>query len=207
VYVADGAKPIDAALLGGVVARATGILALAPAPLSDNAATQAASYGLSGYSKLVVVGPNPVVTPPPPPPPPPPAIEPPPAPVPPPPPAPGDTVAPTAKLSGAAIQKLRPTVGLTVSCISEACTAVVSGTVRLPRLGRIAAKTYKLKSVSVKLAKGAKRKVALKLPLTLRRLIVRAMKAHKVISVKFAVKVTDAAGNSRTLRRSARLKR
>ena len=94
-----------------------------------------------------------------------------------------------------------------MSCTSEACTAVVSGTVRLPRRGRIAAKTYKLKSVSVKLAKGAKRKVALKLPATLRLQIVRAMKARKVISVKFAVKVTDSAGNARTLRRSTRLKR
>jgi len=46
VYAADGAKPMDAALLGPVVGRATGIMLLAPAPLSASVANQAASFGL-----------------------------------------------------------------------------------------------------------------------------------------------------------------
>ena len=41
VYVADGAQPMDATLLGGVVARATGMLMLAPARCTTTAATQA----------------------------------------------------------------------------------------------------------------------------------------------------------------------
>ena len=57
VYVADGAKPMDAVLLGGVVARATGMLVLAPAPLYNTASGQAASFGLSGIQKFSLLGP------------------------------------------------------------------------------------------------------------------------------------------------------
>src|SRR5205085_952092 len=70
VYVADGSQPLDAALLGGVVARATGMFLLAPAPLYDTAAAQAATFGLAGVSQLVLLGPSNVLPPPPPPPPP-----------------------------------------------------------------------------------------------------------------------------------------
>jgi RTX calcium-binding nonapeptide repeat (4 copies)/ell wall binding domain 2 (CWB2) len=63
VYFADGAKPMDAALLGGVVARGTGILALAPAPLSTTAAAQAADFGLTGISRLFLAVPAPATTP------------------------------------------------------------------------------------------------------------------------------------------------
>jgi putative cell wall-binding protein len=104
VYVANGADPMGATLLGGVVARATGVLALAPAPLYDNAASRVTELGLTGVDRLVLLGPPsapvtpppPVITPPPPPaqnPPPPP---PPPAQNPPPPPAPITTPPPAA---------------------------------------------------------------------------------------------------------------
>jgi putative cell wall-binding protein len=78
VYVADGTRPMDAALLGAVVGRATGIMLLAPSPLYANAPTAASSAGLGSIDRFVVVGPSPpapsgggeAVTPPPPPPPP-----------------------------------------------------------------------------------------------------------------------------------------
>ncbi|MDQ3629669.1 MAG: glycoside hydrolase [Actinomycetota bacterium] len=57
VYVADGSKPMDAALLGGVAARATGMLVLAPAPLSTTAAGQASEFGLNGISRSFLLGP------------------------------------------------------------------------------------------------------------------------------------------------------
>ena len=58
VHVADGSKPMDAALLGGnVAARATGMLVLAPAPLASTAAGQAASFGLTGISRFVLAVP------------------------------------------------------------------------------------------------------------------------------------------------------
>ena len=87
VYVADGASPMDATLLGGVVARATGMLVLARTPLTGSAAGQAADFGLTGIDRFILVERPPSVAPPPPPPvaPPPPPPAPPPAPPPPPP--------------------------------------------------------------------------------------------------------------------------
>ncbi|MDP2711591.1 MAG: hypothetical protein Q8O56_10265, partial [Solirubrobacteraceae bacterium] len=81
--------------------------------------------------------PPPVVPPPVPPAPPPPG---PPAP-PPAPPAPGpppgtatvDRTPPTARLSGATIQKLARTISVTIACTSEPCTARATATVRTPR--------------------------------------------------------------------------
>lgn len=70
VYVADAANPMDATLLGGVMARATGILMLAAGPLYNTATTQAADFGLSSsrIDRFVILGPSSapvVVTPPP----------------------------------------------------------------------------------------------------------------------------------------------
>lgn len=56
VYGADGTQPMDAALLGGVAARATGMLVLAPAPVSRTAAGQAADFGLTGVDRFFLVG-------------------------------------------------------------------------------------------------------------------------------------------------------
>ena len=67
VYFADGSKPMDAALLGNVVARATGLLALAPAPLSSTAAGQLNDFGLTGVSQLFLAVPAAGGTPPDPP--------------------------------------------------------------------------------------------------------------------------------------------
>jgi hypothetical protein len=56
VYAADGEQPMDSALLGGVVARATGMLILAPAPLYETAKGQATDFGLSGISRFFIAG-------------------------------------------------------------------------------------------------------------------------------------------------------
>ena len=96
-YVADGGSPMDATLLGGVVARATGMLLLAPAPLYTNGSSQVVDFGLTGVDRVVLAGPATAPVEPPPPPPPPPAA--PPAPPPPaavvtPPPPPAAAVTP-----------------------------------------------------------------------------------------------------------------
>ena len=206
VYVADGAKPMDAALLGGVVGRATGVMALAPAPLYDTALGQASAFGLNAVSRYFVVGaasapppPPPAPAPPPPPPPAPPA--------PPPPPAAGDTTAPIARLSGPRIQKLGRRVTLNVVCTSEPCRAVVSATIRVPRLGRARAKTLRFRSVSANLRRNARRTIRLQVSSTSRSTILRALRLRKPISVRISVRVSDTAGNGRTLRRTVRLKR
>lgn len=76
VYVADGARPMDAALLGFAVGRSTGIMALSPGSASATAPATAAAADLTGIDRFVVVEATPpaapggggaVVTPPPPP--------------------------------------------------------------------------------------------------------------------------------------------
>ncbi|HWI06437.1 MAG TPA: hypothetical protein VNT54_02845 [Solirubrobacteraceae bacterium] len=186
VYVADGAQPMDAALLGGVVGRATGVMVLAPAPLYDSAVGQVSAFGLSGISRYFLVGP---------------------ASAPPPPPPASDTTAPVARLLGPTIQKLRSTVSVTVLCSSEPCRAIVNATIRVPKLGRAKAKTLRFRSVSANLRPGVRRTVRLRVSSTSRSTILRALRLRKGISVRVAVRVSDAAGNRRTLRRTVRLKR
>jgi len=69
VFVADGSRPMDAALLGAVVGRATGLMLLSPGALHSTAAATVAETGLTGVDQVVLVGaPASGATPPPPPP-------------------------------------------------------------------------------------------------------------------------------------------
>ena len=122
VYVADGTKPIDAALQGGVAGRETGILMLAPAPLYSTAAAQAADNGLTGISSFSIAGP---AAPGPVPPPPPPPVAPPPVAPPPvaPPPVAPPPVAPPAAEAGPVLSR--------VSLARRAFKARLGTTIRL----------------------------------------------------------------------------
>jgi putative cell wall-binding protein len=55
VYAASGDRPMDAALLGPAVGRATGILELTPGTPLDTAAGTASAAGLTGIDRLIVV--------------------------------------------------------------------------------------------------------------------------------------------------------
>lgn len=137
----------------------------------------------------------------PPPPPPPPAVPPPPA-------APaGDTSAPAVRLTGSTIQKAASSVVVRVACPSEPCTAVVAATVRVPTVGRIRTKTFRLRSVTVRLAQGPGRSVALRLSTVTRSAILRALRARRSVSASFTVTVSDAAANRRSVKRTVRFRR
>ena len=211
VYVADGPSRWTQRCWAASSARATGMLLLAPAPLYDTAATQAATFGLTGISRYWLLGPAQVVAPPPPPPPPPPVVVPPPrrhrrprrrrrrrA----------TRPAPTARLSGALIQKL----GLTAGRDGVVHVGGMHGDRQRddpgPRVGRIAAQDLQAqgrqgeaspRAPSASSRSGSRRRCV--------PAIKRAQKARKVVSVKFTIKVTDTAGNARSLRRTVRLKR
>ncbi len=60
-YVADGARPIDGALLGSTVGRVTGLLMLSPAPLSSRAARTAKANKLRGRLDRLVLLQEPVL--------------------------------------------------------------------------------------------------------------------------------------------------
>lgn len=59
VYAADGAKPMDAALLGGLAGRASGVMMLAPAPLASTAPNRASAFGLNSVDQFVLVDTSP----------------------------------------------------------------------------------------------------------------------------------------------------
>jgi putative cell wall-binding protein len=225
VYVADGSKPMDAALLSGVVARATGMLLLAEAPVPANAVGRAATLGLSGISRfvLLVSPPPPVTTPPPadntpppadntPPPvnntPPPVNNTPPPVNNAPPPPPVGGSAAPAlnAALSGSTRHRIASTtMRLSVSCAS-ACSAVVRGSVRIPKVGRTKARTFRLQRATATIAAGARKQVRISLPRAMRSAAGRALRARKRVSARLTVTVSGA-GTTQTLTRTVRFTR
>jgi len=127
-----------------------------------------------------------------------------PAPLPAPPPA--DTTAPNANLLGRTSQKLRATVPVTISCPDESCLAAAAGTVRVPRVGRVRAKTYRLKAQTTTIVKGTKVTVRLKLSPQARLAIRRALRARKRVVLALRVRVADGAGNVRPLSRRVRLR-
>jgi len=133
-------------------------------------------------------------------------IDPPPPPPPVAPPAP-DLTAPATTLSGSRLQKLAKTVIVTVACPVEACSATVSATVRVPRLGATRAKAYKLKTLKRSIARGAKRKIALRVTASSSRAARRALRLRKRVIVRFKITTADAAGNKKTRTRDVRLKR
>jgi hypothetical protein len=195
VFAADGSKPMDGALLGAAVARITGIMVLAPAPLYNTAAGQASDFGLTGISRTFLVGPPkpgttpvplPKVTT---------------YPQPQPKPSAKDKTAPVCKLSGKKKQKVGKRVKVTVACTSEKAKAKVGATVKAAK------KSFKLKSKTVDVPKGGKKSVGLKLSAKVRKALKRALKRHKTAKAKFKVKVSDSAGNSRTLTRTVKFKR
>lgn len=156
----------------------------------------------------------PTGTPPPPPPPPlpPPPLPPPllpasPRPPPPPPPPPlSDTKAPGLKLAGSRSQKVRKTVSVKVSCPDEACGVKAQGIVRVPKVGRIKATTYRLKQVVKEIAKDKRVTLRLKLSAKARRAIKRALRRHKTVTIELTIRVSDAAGNTRTRARTIKMK-
>ena len=79
--------------------------------------------------------------------------------------------------------------------------------VKVAKVGKTKAKTFRLKAKTVQVAKGGKKKVALRLSAKARKAIKRALRRRKKASAKFTVKVSDTAGNSKSLTRTVRFKR
>ncbi len=114
-----------------------------------------------------------------------------------------DKTPPVASLSGPKSQKAGSTVKVVVSCGSEACSAAASGSANVPG----ASKVFKLRSVKKQLAAGRKATLKLRIPKKALRAIRKALRRKRKITAKIKVRVTDARGNSRTSRRSVKLKR
>ncbi len=108
-----------------------------------------------------------------------------------------DLSPPYAKVFGRLLQKVGSPVGIRVHCPDEACRATATGSVRVPRVGRSAARTYVLKPATAAIAKDRTATIRLGLPRAARLPIVRALIARKRIVMRLAVQVADRAGNTR----------
>ena len=164
------------------------------------AANLAGSVGSESNAVPIPAPPVPPAAPliPPPPPPPPPApfvLAPPPV----------DRSAPLATITGARSQMLGTTVAVRVTCRDEPCRANVTSTIRVPRVGRARARTYRPTAV-LSLRAGTAATVRLKLSASARAAIRRALRSRKRVTVRVAVRVSDSAGNARTLSRQVAIR-
>ncbi|MEA2157002.1 MAG: hypothetical protein QOE11_3142 [Solirubrobacteraceae bacterium] len=116
-----------------------------------------------------------------------------------------DVAPPTVTLSGAARQGPAGPVAVAVTCLSEACTVDARGSVRVPAVRTVRAKTYSLAHVHRSLAKGTRATLRLTLPASARRAIHRALAAGRHVAVSIRLTVADAAGNVTTRTRRIRL--
>jgi uncharacterized protein YkwD len=119
---------------------------------------------------------------------------------------PVDRTAPQAILFGSRSQKLGKTVRVRVSCPSEACTANVGGTVGVPKLGAARSRLYKLENVTASIAKAGRAGLSPALSSPARRAIRRALRRGRRITVSLKITVSDAARNTRTLKRQIKLR-
>jgi len=124
------------------------------------------------------------------------------SPLPTPPPAP-DTTAPDARLLGKKTQKLGKRVVVRVQCRGgEACIVKASGSLRIKGSG----KALPLKSSKrATIAPGATRTLSLPVPKKTRARAVAALLTGKKVQALIRVRVADAAGNERLLKRTLRL--
>lgn len=120
------------------------------------------------------------------------------------PPAAGDTTAPTGRLD-AKPQTLEETIDVSVGCSSEACTVALNASVRVRRMSSTSA--MQLNTTLAKLARGQTRTIGIRLGRRVRNTIERALRRHRRVVIRLELKLSDAQGNSRRLRRDVAIER
>ena len=111
-----------------------------------------------------------------------------------------DRSAPLATISGARTQVLGPAVVVRVTCRDEPCRATATSTIRVPRVGRARARTYR-PTAALAIRAGTATTVRLRLSASARAAIRRALRSRRRVSARVDVRVSDSAGNARTLSR------
>ena len=120
-------------------------------------------------------------------------------------PAGGACTPPTVKLGGKKTQRALKQKGVLVevTCPTEQCTANAKGTVAVPG----AAKVFKLRPATKKIAAGGKAKLKLKFAKKTLKAVKRALAKRKKLKAKLTVTANDVGGNSTTKKQTVRLKR
>ena len=115
-----------------------------------------------------------------------------------------DKVRPKLKLSGAATQRIVANRGLVVTVrVDEASTITARASVNVPGASRV----LKLKSVKRKIDASGPAKLKLRASNKVRKTIASALKRKSRLKARVSVEARDAAGNSRTSRRTIAIKR
>jgi hypothetical protein len=222
VYVADGARSMDAAVLGAAVARLGGLMLLTPSASTATAESRLTALGVdAAVDRLVAaVGtggtdPAPPAAPTPTTPTTPTVTPPPPGLIPIVPPAARDTLAPLLALSGKTAQSIKLGYLSVTAQANEAVALSATGSVSRPSLRATSrasaaaraekAKTYRLTSTKAK-AK-ARQKVTLRLRLTKKTIkaVKQGLGRGRRSTAKITVVAVDAAGNKRTVKRQIRI--
>lgn len=116
--------------------------------------------------------------------------------------------APLATLSGPTSQRLGRTVSVTTTCTDKICRVKTTGAVRVPKVGRAKARTFKLRPAEAYVVKGGSAATKPRISLPARTAIKRALTAGKRVVATLRVTVADSKGVlKRTLTRAVRLKR
>lgn len=118
-----------------------------------------------------------------------------------------DTTPPSARVSGDSRQKAGDSVTVTVACPGEPCRATATGTIRVPALAGTRARTFVLIAVPVRIAKGRRATLRVRLSRPAQTAIMRALRAKRRVSMRVGVRVADRAGNSRRATRRVVLRR
>jgi hypothetical protein len=109
-------------------------------------------------------------------------------------------VKPEVRLGGSLRQRLGKSIALRVAC-SEPCLAIASGSLSVPNTSR----TFRIRSRSTQIAKGATATLRLSLSRKARRAAKRALRARRGVRARLSVRATNSAGTDRA-RRTIKLK-
>ncbi len=222
VYVADGARSVDAAVLGAAVARLGGLMLLTPSGSTATAESRltalgvdaavdrlVAAVGTGGTDPAAPAAPTPTTPTTPTVTPPPPGL------IPIVPPAARDTTAPLVALSGKTAQSIKLGYLSVTAQANEAVALSATGSVARPSLRATSrasaaaraekARTYRLRSTKAKAKAG--QKVTLRLRLTKKTIkaVKQGLGRGRRSTAKITVVAVDAAGNKRTVKRQIRI--
>jgi acetyl esterase/lipase len=118
-----------------------------------------------------------------------------------------DRTAPRARLTARRRQRLGPRLAVQVRCIDETCRAVARAAVAVPKPGSRRARTYTSAPTRTSISAGRRTTISIRLPRVVRAAAARTLRAHRGVTARVTVVVSDAAGNRRTLKTPVSLAR
>lgn len=117
-----------------------------------------------------------------------------------------DRIAPRLKVSGRLTQTLGKALEVGLLCPDESCRVTARGSLLVPRVDGVPARTYRLRPAVISIAAGRSLTVELRVWRTARAAAERAIRRGKRVVAAITLETTDAAGNARTVPRVVKLR-